>query len=191
MTEGISLGLIRGATPPAEASPSEHIAQFYADENELLDTLTEFVGEGLSAQESTIVIATPEHLRALRHRLCAANIDMMRAMLEDRYIPLDARVALTSFMVDNWPNERLFSDFIGNLLRRASAHNRPVRGFGEMVALLWASGQSAATVRLEQLWNRFCMSHPLSLLCAYPESGFDADLSHSRAAICAAHSRVI
>ena len=174
-----------------EIAPSRHIAQFYLDDSVLLETLTRFIGAGLNAGESAIIIATPEHLRALRYWLVRADVDLAKAMLEDRYIPLDADVALTSFMVNDWPDGNLFAEFIRNLLRRASVHNRPVRAFGEMVALLWARGHAAATVNLEHLWNQFCKDHSFSLLCAYPKAGFTDDPSQSLAKICAAHSKIM
>jgi hypothetical protein len=173
-----------------DIAPSQHVAQFYADDTMLLDTLTGFVGGGLTAGESAIVIATPEHFRALKQRLQSANVDLTRAMFEDRYIALDADVALTSFMVDDWPDEQLFSSFVTGLLHRASAHNRRVRVFGEMVALLWARGLEAATVHLEDLWNQFCKDDSFSLFCAYPKAGFTEDSSRSLDAICIAHSTV-
>jgi hypothetical protein len=189
----------------AALAPSEHIVQFYQDDRELLDTLTAFVGEGVKAGESLVVIATPEHLRALRHRLVDIDADMMRAMFEDRYIAIDANVALTSFMVNDLPDETLFGEFARNLLRRASVQNRKVRGFGEMVALLWARGNREATVRLEQMWERFCDTHAIAVLCSYPIAAFPAihtnvslagessDDSSSAAVsrIRAAHTRVI
>jgi MEDS: MEthanogen/methylotroph, DcmR Sensory domain len=172
-------------------APGERVAQFYANDDILLDTLTEFVGSGLNAGESAIVVATPEHLRALRQRLVAADVDLMRAMFDDRYIMLDAHVALSTFMIGGWPDDRLFAKLAGNLLGRASVHNRRVRVFGEMVALLWANGQPAATVHLERLWSRFCESHSLSLFCAYPKAGFTGDSAQALAEICATHTRVI
>jgi hypothetical protein len=184
----------------AALAPSEHIAQFYRDEEELLDTLTAFVGEGVKSGESTIVIATPEHLRALRHRLVDFNADMMRALFEDRYIAIEANVGLTSFMVNDFPDETLFGDFARNLLRRAPVQSRKVRAFGEMVALLWARGNHEATVRLEQLWERFSQTHEISILCSYPASAFPAihagdllggDSGDVVAQIRAAHTRVI
>jgi hypothetical protein len=53
--------------------------------------------------------------------------------------------------------------------------------FGEMVALLWARGQAAATVRLEHLWQQFCKEHAFSVFCAYPKAGFTKHpQTHSR-----------
>jgi hypothetical protein len=60
-----------------------------------------------------------------------------------------------------------------------------------MVALLWAQGQSGATVRLEHLWHEFCQSKAFSLFCAYPRSGFTKNADDSIREICAAHSKVI
>ena len=52
-----------------EIAPCEHIAQFYENDGVLIDTLTGFVAGGLERGESTIVIATPDHLRSLEERL--------------------------------------------------------------------------------------------------------------------------
>jgi len=46
-----------------EIAPCEHIAQFYEHEGVLLDALGGFIGGGLKAGESVIVIATAQHLK--------------------------------------------------------------------------------------------------------------------------------
>lgn len=164
----------RGTFDWAAVAPSEHIAHFYENDDELLDALSIYIGEGLKQNDGAIVIATPEHLRALRYRLDGMEADLMRAMFEDRYITLEASVALTSFMVDGQPDERLFNEMARTLLRRASTSGRRVRAFGEMVALLWASGNREGTVQLEQMWNQFSRTHNISVLCGYPKSMFPA-----------------
>jgi MEDS: MEthanogen/methylotroph, DcmR Sensory domain len=174
-----------------EIAPCEHLAQFYEHDGVLIDTLTGFIGGGLEKGESTIVIATPAHLRSLEQALLRSNVDLTRALIEDRYIALDAETTLARFMVGNWPDDQLFAELVGSLIRRATKNDRRVRAFGEMVALLWARGDSAATVRLEHLWNQVCLSRSFSLFCAYPKAGFTKDPQESLAAICAAHSRVI
>lgn len=60
-----------------------------------------------------------------------------------------------------------------------------------MVALLWASGERDATVRLEQMWNTVCHEKGLSLFCAYPRNGNAQDATRAFADICALHSHVI
>jgi hypothetical protein len=174
-----------------ELAPCEHVAQVYSGDDVLLDSLTSFVGGGLTAGESVILIATPGHLEALRHRLSAAGVDVDRAVEAGDYIALDAESTLASFMVHDWPDKELFGNLVNRLIRRAGMNDRRVRAFGEMVALLWARGQVAATVRLEYLWHQFCKSHEFALFCAYPKAGFTKSPKESLAEICAAHSKVI
>jgi hypothetical protein len=174
-----------------EIAPWEHIAQFYEHDSVLLDTLVGFIGGGLKAGESAIVIATPEHLRVLEERLAASSVDVATARSHDQYITLEAEEALAMFMVKQWPDDKLFSDLVTELITRARANGRRVRAFGEMVALLWTRGDEAATIRLEYLWHQICQSEKFSLFCAYPKTGFTEDPSKSISEICAAHSRII
>jgi hypothetical protein len=150
-----------------EIAPSEHIAQFYEHDGVLLDILTEFIGAGLKAGESVIVIATRAHFEALDQRLNSTGVNVAMTRLLDQYITLIADEALDKFMVNHWPDDRLFSDLVMGLIERARANGRPVRAFGEMVALLWARGDTAATIRLEHLWNSVSKSQTFSLFCAY------------------------
>jgi hypothetical protein len=174
-----------------EIAPSEHIAQFYEDEGVLLDSLVGFIGGGLKAGESAIVIATAEHLKALEERLEASRVDVAAAQSRDQYITVVAEEALARFMVKQWPDDKSFGELVTELITRARANGRRVRAFGEMVALLWARGDQAATIRLEYLWHQICQTQSFSLFCAYPKTGFTEDPSESINQICAAHSRII
>jgi hypothetical protein len=172
-------------------APCEHIAQFYEDDALFLNTLVRFVDRGFMTDTGVIVIATKEHLRALEESLSAFTIGLATNRLTDAYITIDAHEALGKFMVNQWPDDELFLEFVMGLVRRASARGRGVRAFGEMVALLLAQGNTAATVRLEYLWNSVCKLSGLPLFCAYPKAGFSQETSASLAEICAAHSRII
>jgi hypothetical protein len=174
-----------------EIAPNDHIAHFYDDDETLLITLAEYIAEGLTKGESIIIIATPQHLSALAHLLGTNGVDLMRPLAEDRYIALDAGVALSCFMVDGSPNEEMFASLVGYLIKRASKNGRHIRAFGEMVALLWAQGNHAATVRLEHLWGECCRDYGFCLLCSYPKAGFTEDPAGSVAEICAHHTRFL
>ena len=174
-----------------EIAPCEHIAQFYEHDGVLLDALVGFIGGGLKAGESGIVIATAEHLRSLEEQLRGSGVDVARARSQDQYLALEAEEALARFMVKQWPDDQLFGELVSELITRARGKSRRVRAFGEMVALLWARGDQAATIRLEYLWHQICQSQAFSLFCAYPKTGFTEDTSKSMSQICAAHSRII
>lgn len=174
-----------------EMSACEHFVQIYENDTVFMDTLEGFIRGGLTTGEAVIVIATQAHLTALEERLTANGIDITAARGQDQYIPLIAEETLAKFMVNGWPNDERFTSVIMDVLARAQCNGRKVRAFGEMVALLWAQGHSAATVRLEHLWNDLCNQKSFSLFCAYPQVGFTEKASESIAHVCAMHSKVI
>lgn len=173
-----------------EIAPTEHILQIYEDDKEFIDVLEGFVGGGLKAGESVIIIATTSHLKALNKRL-KEQFDLFSLTLRDQYIPLNAEEVLAQFMIDGWPDENLFYHLLTNLLLRARKRGARVRAFGEMVAILWAQGYSGATVRLEHLWSHYCKAEAFSLFCAYPRTGFTKDANSSLDDICNCHSKFI
>jgi hypothetical protein len=176
-----------------EIAPCDHFVQFYEDEAPFLDTLAGFIGGGLVAGESAVVIATAEHRAALDARLRASDVDVDSARAADRYVVLDAAETLERFMVGHWPDDERFHAVVAEILGRARANGTNVRAFGEMVAVLWARGDHAATVRLEHLWQALCRDHAdgFSLFCAYPKAGFTKNAASSMRELCDAHSRVL
>jgi hypothetical protein len=98
---------------------------------------------------------------------------------------------LSKFIINKWPDEDLFNNTVSALLEKAHNKNRRVRAFCEMVALLWAQGNSGATVHLEHLWNGFCERASFCLFCAYPINGFTNNVSISMQHICGTHSKMI
>lgn len=173
-----------------EPSACDHTVQIYEDDDAFLDALEGFVAAGIRQGDAIILIATPAHLEGLEQRLEASGFDVAAAIVRDQYIALDAKRALSKFMVDGWPDEVLFEKFVDGLLARAKGNHRKVRAFGEMVALMWAEGQCGATVRLEHLWTRLVHQESFSLFCAYPKTAFTEDANDAIAQVCAAHSRL-
>jgi PAS domain S-box-containing protein len=77
-------------------------------------------------------------------------------------------------------------------VRHATRAGRQLRAVGEMVVLLWNDGNSAAAVRLEELWNGLARTCTFSLFCAYPLSVFHGEKDSTRLLhVCSQHSRVI
>ena len=173
--------------------PASHSVQFYDQDSFLVDEVAGFLDVALRAGESAILIATPEHRAALTRQL--GGIDAGSAIgswYPGKLICLDARETLASFMIDNLPDEALFTAALGDVMTRASRHGRgSIRASGEMVTLLYGDGQPEAALRLEALWNGLAQQHQFQLLCAYPMRLFQgaedvAGFQH----LCAAHSHV-
>ncbi len=174
-----------------EIAPCDHLVQFYDNDKYFMETLEGFAGCGLLSGDSVIVLATKAHLADLRIRLIKQGFDIDTLAASDQYITLDADDALAAFMVNNWPDEKLFNYFVSQILLRARKNQRKVRAFGELVAVLWEQGNSGATIQLENLWHRLHGQDNFTLYCAYPKSGFTQNASESIDKLCETHSKVI
>jgi hypothetical protein len=174
----------------AEIAPCDHVIQIYESDQKFIQVLSQFVHGGLAAGDGVVVIATMQHLDALKSMLAQVGVNTDE-YLNTQYYPLVAEKTLQQFMVDGQPDEKLFNNIISALISKVRADKRKVRAFGEMVAVLWAEGNREATVRLEQLWNKFCENELFCLFCAYPKSGFAHDLNTSLNHICSAHSKIV
>ncbi|HEV2319064.1 MAG TPA: MEDS domain-containing protein [Verrucomicrobiae bacterium] len=173
----------------AEMAPGDHILQIYETEGEFLGMLERFICDGLRNRESVVVIATEGHLHALEQRLSSPELSPYRA--QGKYMPLEAEKTLSRFMVNDWPDDRLFQRTIMEVLAEAARGGRNIRAFGEMVALLWEQGHNGATVRLEHQWNNLKKVYKFPLFCAYPRGGFTGNAAESMENICATHSKIV
>lgn len=174
----------------AEMSACEHFVQIYETDDVFMDTLTGFIAGALRQGEGAVVIATPAHRAELKRRLNVDGFDVATAVRDDRFLLLDAEETIAQFIVDGWPDENKFSAVVRDILARAGRNGRHIRAFGEMVAIMWAKGYCAATVRLERLWQQLCEKESFALFCAYPKSGFTENPTESIARVCAEHSKV-
>lgn len=188
-------------TTPAPGAPSadwrevragEHFVQFYDSDEILLDSLAGFVGAGIDAGEGCIAVATREHLEALERLLNVSGRDVVEAGAAGRFIAADAAETLNKFSSNGRPNAAKFKKVIGSLIRRAAAGGRPVRVFGEVMALLAAGGRYEDAVRVEDFWNDLANEIQFTRFCAYPTKSFDGDnLAEPMRQVCGTHSRVI
>src|SRR5947208_4168314 len=97
-----------------------HSVQFYSDDAFLIDVLSRFMGSAVGAGDAAIVIATPQHRRALAERLAARGLDVERAVEQGRYVALDAAETLLQFMIADWPDEPRFVKLIGGVIAAQS-----------------------------------------------------------------------
>ena len=171
--------------------PHDHDVTIYDTDAGLVDELTEFVTDGLALGDAVVLVATPAHLAALDASLALAGCSTSDAVARGQLHIADAALTLATFLRDGRPDPDLFEVSIGGLLRQVGRTERPIRVFGEMVALLWDDGNVTAAIELESLWNRLARAQRFSLLCGYRMSSLStAELTELRA-VCAAHSEVL
>jgi hypothetical protein len=172
--------------------PHHHAVQFYGNKDSLFTTVAGFLGEGLVAEQPTIVIATEAHRQAILARLRERFIDVELAQRCRDLVLIDAEEMLDQFMTDDMPDPGLFEDHVGGLIDR-SLEGRPrtvVRAYGEMVDVLWQAGRPDAAIRLEMLWNKLARSRGFALLCGYSMGNFYKKAEQFQA-VCDLHTHVM
>jgi PAS domain S-box-containing protein len=174
------------------APESGHFVQFYESDAFLVDSVGGFLGAALGTGDGGLSIATRPHQVGIEESLKARGIDVAGVRDSGRYVPLDAAETLAAIMVEGMPDPARFGDVIGRVIGRMTRDGRRISAFGEMVALLWAEGNRAGAIRLEELWNEMRRTHSIAVLCGYPIRGFTGEAnSEPFHAICAQHAHVI
>ena len=178
--------------------PNEHVhtVQFYGEDGVLLHELNNYIGSALSSGCSAIIVATLAHIDGLAHKLKSQGIDLGKAAAESRYIALEATELLSKFMVDGRPDPVRFSEIMGAVISRAAGaardERRRVVTFGEMVALLWAEGNTEGAIQLEKLWNELARVYSFTLRCSYPIQGFSSQqMAEPLLRVCAEHTGIV
>jgi len=176
----------------AEMGDTEHFVQFYEADGFLLNSLSGFIGRAIHADDGALVVATEAHRNGLDELLQANGLDVTTAKVRGQYRSLDAAETLSKFMVDGVPEPGRFNEFMGGVIASVTDGRPRISAFGEMVALLWAEGNHAAAIQLEELWNDLQKTHSFSLFCAYPMNGLGGErFVEATGSVCKVHSRVI
>ena len=192
MTEANVQTLSRSHRDGQARAKCNHAVQFYNDDARLVDTVVDYIGDALQAGDGAVVLATQAHRDGFEEGLRAAGIDMDAARASGRYVAFDAADTLAQIMADGQPDPQRFDAVCGNVMRQALAISPRVDGFGELVSLLWSTGQASAAITLEKLWNGLLASHPVSLLCAYEVHDLGTHVSGDYFAhVCAEHRKVL
>lgn len=172
------------------AEPRDHVVQFYEDDAQLVETVGPYIAGALRTGECALVVATPDHRRAFEAWLTAAGIDVGDARTRGTLVTLDAAQTLARLTVDGQPDPAGFDAVVGALVRKLASGGRPLRAYGEMVALLWDEGRVPAAIALETLWNDLGRDTAFSLFCSYREAP-TGEHAHDLDHVCDLHSAVV
>ena len=151
--------------------PKQHVVQLYGRDDQLLTRhVGQYLAEGLRRGEGVLLIATPAHTQAIVRSLGEEDARLAASAADGRFLALEAAPTLSRIMVDGEPCRARFDEIVGTRLQelRARPPRGGVRAFGEMVGLLWSTGQTSAAARLEEYWSGLVEPEAVSLFCAYP-----------------------
>ena len=166
-----------------------HGVCFYEDSPSLARTVARFIGEGLAASQAAVIVATASHGASIRDQLTAMGVDSQKRIEQGDLLMFDADEVLNRLIVGTRPDAERFECTINPIVDKAAgSRKRLVRIYGEMVDVLWSSGQEQAAVSLEILWQQLIAGRKCALLCGYssgvcPGEGFNT--------ICDRHTHVV
>ncbi len=163
----------KGAAILSNPHPCGHIVYPYTDDTHVAEAVCLFASAGLKKGEAVVLVMTTGHRKPILLRLEQDGFNLKDLEKSGQLICEDAGNLLSTFMFDGTIDELVFKTKVGKLIERAKVSggkNRPVRVFGEMVDLIWAS-KPQATQRLEELWNELIDAYSVPLLCAYSLAG--------------------
>jgi anti-sigma regulatory factor (Ser/Thr protein kinase) len=148
-------------------------AGFHTLDSEGFGAVARFVAAGWDRDECVVVVATGPHRVAVDELLVELGHDPAAELAAGRYLTFDAEETLAELVVDGRLDVEHLLRRVDEVVARVSATGRPIRAFGEMVALLWQRRRIGEAVALELLWSRLLREHDFSLLCAYPTGVLD------------------
>lgn len=165
----------------ASAGPRDHIVQLYQDQQFLNRAVCRFAVSAIANGEGVILVPTKAHWSAFRPCLEAEGLDTDAAQASGQLTVVDADELLPQFMRDAMPDAPVFLGLAADLIASARAGGRypKVRWWGEMVNVLWERGDVAASMDLEDQFDRLAHDHEIAIFCSFIMDNFDGDV-HSR-----------
>jgi hypothetical protein len=165
----------------SSAAPQDHIVQLYRDQQFLNRAVCRFAAASIANGEGVILVPTVAHWDAFRPRMEAEGVDVQAAQARGQLTIVDADNLLPTFMRDGMPDSPVFMGLAANVVSQARGDGRypKVRWWGEMVNILWERGEVAASMNLEDQFDRLAHEQDIAIFCSFLMDNFDGDV-HAR-----------
>jgi hypothetical protein len=165
----------------ASAGPRDHIVQLYQDQEFLNRAVCRFAASAIANGEGVILVPTAAHWEAFRPRLEREGVDTKAAQDSGQLAVVDADELLPQFMRAAMVDAPVFLGLAADVIARARDGGRypKVRWWGEMVNVLWERGNVAASMDLEDQFNRLAHEQEIAIFCSFVMDNFNGEV-HSR-----------
>ena len=176
----------------SNAAPCEHIVQLYQDQDFLNRAVCRFAGAAIANGEGIILVPTQIHWNAICPRLEAEGVNVEAAQKRGQLTVVDADQLLPRFMRDKMPDSPIFLGLAADVIGQARGRYQKVRWWGEMVNVLWERGDVAASMNLEDLFDKLAHKHDIAIFCSFLMDNFDGEVhAHMLPRLGTNHSHLI
>src|SRR5688572_3219443 len=97
-----------------------HAVCFYEDSPSLVRTVARFIGEGLTANQAAVIVATASHGASIRVELTAMGVTSPEQIEQGELLMVDAHEVLNRLMVDGQPDSERFAQTINPIVDKAA-----------------------------------------------------------------------
>lgn len=164
----------------ANPGPGGHIVQLYQDADFYGEAISHFAAEGFLRGESIIIVATQPNWTNISARLMSKGVDPAEHIARGQLTVLDADATLPRFLVGGMPDGGTFKGLAAATIERARAGGKfpRVRWWGEMVNVLYVTGNQRASTRLEELFDEVAHEQSIAIFCSFLMDKYDPKIYH-------------
>jgi hypothetical protein len=178
----------------ASPGPGGHVVQLYQDDGFFGDAVSHFAASGLAQGDAVILVATGAHWELLADCLSGKGLDVVALRRHGQLLLLDADATLPTFLVRTLPDAPTFKALARATIAQARTGSRSgrVRWWGEMVNVLFVTGNGRGSTRLEELFDEVAHEEAIAIFCSFLMDPLDAKMYEGPLqAVCGTHAHLI
>ena len=177
---------------------ARHFVSFYQNPHYPVETVSDYLAEGLSQGEAAVAVVIPEHAVSITKELNSRGLPVDEMIADGRFACADVTEALTYLLdpkISKHDKHSLSARWVEDTLARAPA--KRCRFLGELVSLMVAGDRLESAFDLEDSWNQLLAVFPAMLYCVYEQTAFEqlqalnnfCEVCNRHDAVLAAHLR--
>jgi hypothetical protein len=153
-----------------------HLVQFYDPERFPARSVANYFCEGLEADESSVLIATPDHSRQIKACLEKCGVDTKVLERAGLLTFLDATETMEALRSKHPLDNSGIEMVLGEPFDQAASLSPSgcIRVFGELANLIVNDGDYNVYAQLERRWNQLALGINVRLYCGYSIAGSSA-----------------
>ena len=153
---------------------ARHFVNFYQQPHYPLDTVCDYLAEGLNDGEAVVAVVRADHAAFITKELSARGLPIDEMAADGRFACADVAEPLNYLIDPEIPRHEKHSPcvrWVEETLERAPAKRS--RFLGELVSLMVAGGHLESAFQLEDSWNHLLAIFPTMLYCVYEQTPFE------------------
>jgi CheY-like chemotaxis protein len=177
-----------------DSNVTGHTVQLFDDEHGFVDDVGDFLNAALRRQDSVSLVSTPSIRAGVAERLQSYGWKVGELGMYDQYHAADAMEAVSSIVRNGCPDADCIRELVNEIERARVKGPRGAESrmtfVGDVSSHLVRSGNSRASMELEQIWTTLTSTLPFLTVCCYPTAPFAETGDGVFPELCAQHFAV-